>query len=126
MDKHHCFEENNLNVKCKELAKIFKLLSNPTRLGILCIVCDEEVSVSDISSVLGKSQSNISQHLSVLRNTNMVDFKREDNKLLYYLKNSEISKLIKDIKDIKNLSELKDLKISSKINFDNQNTNIED
>ncbi len=118
MDKHYCAEENNLNIKCKELAKIFKLLSNPTRLGILCIVCDEEVSVSDISSVLGKSQSNISQHLSVLRNTNMVDFKREDNKLRYYLKNSKISKLIKDIKEIKSLNDLKELKIS-KDNFDN-------
>jgi ArsR family transcriptional regulator len=113
VDKHYCFEENNLNVKCKELSKIFKLLSNPTRLGILCIICDEEVSVSDICSVLGKSQSNISQHLSVLRNTNMVDFKREDNKLRYYLKNTNISKLIKDIKDIKNASGLKELKLSN-------------
>ncbi len=112
MNQNYCDNENNLNNKCKELANIFKLLSNPTRLGILCIVCDEEVSVTDISSVLGKSQSNISQHLSVLRNTNMVDFKREDNKLRYYLKNTKISQLIKDIKDVQKTSDLKELKIS--------------
>ncbi len=112
MNQNYCDNENNLNNKCKELANIFKLLSNPTRLGILCIVCDQEVSVNDISSVLGKSQSNISQHLSVLRNTNMVDFKREDNKLLYFLKNTKISQLIKDIKDVQKASDLKELKIS--------------
>jgi ArsR family transcriptional regulator len=112
VNQNYCDNENNLNNKCKELANIFKLLSNPTRLGILCIVCDQEVSVNDISSVLGKSQSNISQHLSVLRNTNMVDFKREDNKLLYFLKNTKISQLIKDIKDVQKASDLKELKIS--------------
>ncbi len=108
-------DDKNLNRKCKDLANVFKLLSNPTRLGILCIVCNEEVSVNDISSALGKSQSNISQHLAVLRNTNMVDYKRDDNKLLYYLKNNKIRQLIKDIKEIKDAKDYKDLRISGDI-----------
>jgi ArsR family transcriptional regulator len=87
-------------------------LSNPIRLGILCIVCDEEVSVNDISSALGKTQSNISQHLAVLRNTQMVDYKRVDNKLLYYLKNSKIRQLVKDIKEIKDAGDYTDLRFS--------------
>ena len=115
MGKEFCVDDKNLNKKCKELAYIFKLLSNPTRLGILCIVCDEEVSVNDISSALGKSQSNISQHLAVLRNTAMVDYKRDDNKLLYYLKNSKIRQLIKDIKEIKDTKDFADIRISDDI-----------
>lgn len=115
MEKDFCVDERYLNIKCKELAYIFKLLSNSTRLGILCIVCDEEVSVNDISSALGKSQSNISQHLSVLRNTSMVDYKRNNNKLLYYLKNPKIKQLIKDIKDIKGTKDFEDIRISDNI-----------
>ncbi len=112
MGKEFCADDKNLNRKCKDLASIFKLLSNPIRLGILCIVCDEEVSVNDISSALGKTQSNISQHLAVLRNTQMVDYKRVDNKLLYYLKNSKIRQLVKDIKDIKDAGDYTDLRFS--------------
>ena len=112
MGKEFCTDDKNLNRKCKDLASIFKLLSNPIRLGILCIVCDEEVSVNDISSALGKTQSNISQHLAVLRNTQMVDYKRVDNKLLYYLKNSKIRQLVKDIKDIKDAGDYTDLRFS--------------
>lgn len=112
MGKEFCVDDENLNRKCKDLANIFKLLSNPIRLGILCIVCDEEVSVNDISSALGKTQSNISQHLAVLRNTQMVDYKRVDNKLLYYLKNSKIRQLVKDIKEIKDAGDYTDLRFS--------------
>lgn len=115
MKREFCADDRDLNRKCRDLAYIFKLLSNPTRLGILCIVCDEEVSVNDISSALGKSQSNISQHLAVLRNTSMVDYKRNDNKLLYYLKNSKIRQLIKDIKEIKDAKDFKDIRISDDI-----------
>ncbi len=115
MEEGLCVSDKYLNRKCKELAYIFKLLSNSTRLGILCIVCDEEVSVNDISSALGKSQSNISQHLAVLRNTSMVDYKRDDNRLLYYLKNPKIRQLIKDIKEIKDTKDFKDIRISDDI-----------
>lgn len=106
-----CVGNDSLNRKCKELAYIFKLLSNPIRLGILCIVEGEEVSVNDISSALGKTQSNISQHLAVLRNTRMVDCKRVGNKLLYYLANSKMRHLIKDIKEIKDAEEFSGLKL---------------
>ncbi len=112
MEKEFCADDKSLNKKCKDLANVFKLLSNPIRLGILCIVCDEEVSVNDISSALGKTQSNISQHLAVLRNTQMVDYKRVDNKLLYYLKNSKIRQIVKDIKEIKDEGNYADLRFS--------------
>ncbi|MFW0883483.1 ArsR/SmtB family transcription factor [Candidatus Acidulodesulfobacterium sp. H_13] len=111
MGKKLCIGDDSLNRKCKELAYIFKLLSNPIRLGILCIVEGEEVSVNDISSALDKTQSNISQHLAVLRNTRMVDCKRVGNKLLYYLANSKMRHLIKDIKEIKDAEEFSDLKL---------------
>ena len=124
MGKEFCADDQNLNRKCKELAKVFKLLSNPIRLGILCIVCDEEVSVNDISSALGKTQSNISQHLAVLRNTQMVDYKRVDNKLLYYLKNSKIRQLIKDIKEIKDEEDYTDLRFSGDAVSKSDNNNL--
>ncbi len=42
----------------------------------------------------------------------MVDYKRVDNKLLYYLKNSKIRQLVKDIKEIKDAGDYTDLRFS--------------
>jgi predicted transcriptional regulator len=42
-------------------------MSHPLRLKILCVLGDKEVSVQDIVENVGTSQSNISQHLAILR-----------------------------------------------------------
>ena len=42
-------------------------MSHPLRLKILCILGDSEFSVQDIVDTVGTSQSNISQHLGILK-----------------------------------------------------------
>ena len=48
-------------------SRSLKAMSHPLRLKILCTLGDEEVSVQDIVEHVGTSQSNISQHLAILR-----------------------------------------------------------
>jgi DNA-binding transcriptional ArsR family regulator len=48
-------------------SRSLKAMSHPLRLKILCTLSDQEVSVQDIVEQVGTSQSNISQHLAILR-----------------------------------------------------------
>jgi len=52
-------------------SRSLKAMSHPLRLKILCTLGDEELSVQDIVESVGTSQSNISQHLAILRDKGM-------------------------------------------------------
>ena len=51
----------------EQASRAMKAMSHPLRLKILCVLGDREVSVQDIVDSVGTSQSNISQHLAILR-----------------------------------------------------------
>ncbi|MEW6236493.1 MAG: metalloregulator ArsR/SmtB family transcription factor [Candidatus Omnitrophota bacterium] len=57
--------------------KIFKALSDETRLRILCLLENQELSVNDIVEILDSSQSRISRHLTVLKEASFLDCRRE-------------------------------------------------
>ncbi len=87
---------NNVKSVCKENAKLFKILSNPTRLEILChLLVYKEVCVKNLSEFLGRRQPNVSQNLALLRNTGMVDFVRKDNRICYSLKDKRLMGILK-------------------------------
>ncbi|MFV1951488.1 MAG: ArsR/SmtB family transcription factor [Nitrospinota bacterium] len=87
---------NNLKSTCKENARLFKILSNPTRLEILChLLIYKEVCVKNLSEFLGRRQPNVSQNLALLRNTGMVDFVRKDNRICYSLKDKKLIGILK-------------------------------
>ncbi len=80
----------------KQLAKIFKSLSEPLRLEILRILIrDGETSVSAICEELGgESQPAISHHLTQLKNAELVDFKREGKFNFYFVSSEALSNLL--------------------------------
>lgn len=79
----------------QEVAKILKIMSNETRLLMLCKLCEEqEVSASDLSNLTGISQPASSQHLAILKQAGMIDFRREHNILYYFLADQKIRKTI--------------------------------
>ena len=51
----------------QQAAQAVKAIAHPLRLKILCVLGDQEVSVQGIVDSVGTSQSNISQHLAILR-----------------------------------------------------------
>jgi ArsR family transcriptional regulator len=67
----------------KKLAETFKVLGNPTRTQILYALAQDELCVCDIAALLGKTQSAISHQLRVLRNLDLVKY-RKDGKIAYY------------------------------------------
>ena len=48
-------------------SRVLKAIAHPLRLKILCVLGSEELSVQEIVDCVGTSQSNISQHLAILR-----------------------------------------------------------
>ena len=80
-------------------AKIFELhaalcqtLANPVRLRILAVLRDGEKSVNELARELGVPQANISQHLSVLRDRNVLSTRREGVSIYYRIAYPKIVK----------------------------------
>ena len=75
------------------LAQIFSALSDPTRLRIISALSDHELCVCDLSVVLGMSQSAVSHQLRLLRNLNLVKYRKEGRIVYYALDDEHIREL---------------------------------
>ena len=76
----------NLIVKQEHIetaARALKAISHPLRLKILCIIGSEEVCVQEIVEAVGTSQSNISQHLAILRDKGVLMTRKDANRVYY-------------------------------------------
>ena len=74
---------------------LLKAIAHPLRLKILCILAsDTEASVQDIVELVGTSQSNISQHLSILRDKDILTTHKNANKVYYRFGDQKILNLI--------------------------------
>jgi len=71
--------------KTDEWAETLKALAHPTRLQIVAELLKGTKCVTDIQDILPASQSNISQHLTVLRHASLVDFAQDGSQRCYYV-----------------------------------------
>lgn len=77
-----------------------KAISHPLRIKILCLLLNNALSVQDIVKQVGTTQSNISQHLAVLRNEGILAFRKNANHVIYYIKDQRTLRLIDMINEI--------------------------
>lgn len=83
-----------------QAARSLKAMAHPLRLKILCILGSaEEVSVQDIVDQVGTSQSNISQHLSILREKGILNSRKDANKVYYRINDPRIVRLIETLRE---------------------------
>ena len=68
-----------------EWAELLKAIAHPTRLRIVAELLKGTKCVNDIQELLPASQANISQHLTVLRNAEIVKFTQDGSQRCYYL-----------------------------------------
>ncbi len=74
------------------VSKIFKALSDETRLKILKILENGEVCVCEIVSVLNMDQPRVSFHLSILKDAGLIKSRREGNRVFYSIDDSDLFK----------------------------------
>lgn len=85
-------------------AQILKALAHPIRLYIVEVLLEGERCVNDIRDLFDVSQPNISQHLSILKFSGIVEYRQVGNLRCYFLKNPErIKKIIQDVKGLANI-----------------------
>ncbi len=75
------------------LANRFKLLSEPTRLRILEVICDEELKVSEICERTGLQQANASKQLQLLKTAGVVACRRVGTSRYYRVIDQELLQL---------------------------------
>jgi ArsR family transcriptional regulator len=81
-------------------SRSLKAMSHPLRLKILCTLGDQEVSVQDIVEFVGTSQSNISQHLAILRDKGILASRKDANRVFYRVSDARTLKLIGMMRDV--------------------------
>ncbi|AHF06259.1 ArsR/SmtB family transcription factor [Desulfitobacterium metallireducens] len=89
----------------------FKALAHPTRVAILERIADQEVCVCEIIEDLGLEQSNVSQHLAILRKQNIITSTKAGLQVHYQIKYPEVLEILKTVESImtKQLNETQEL-----------------
>jgi ArsR family transcriptional regulator len=64
-------------------ARVLKAIAHPLRLKILCVLGGSEICVQEIVEAVGTSQSNISQHLAILRDKGVLRTRKDANRVYY-------------------------------------------
>jgi len=82
----------------EELESFLKVLADSTRLEIIEILKSGESDSENLQKTLNKSQSTISQHLKSLTNAGIINFNREGAKKRYFIRDTDIQKILLDIK----------------------------
>jgi len=81
-------------------SRSLKAMSHPLRLKILCTLGDQEVSVQDIVERVGTSQSNISQHLAILRDKGILSSRKDANRVFYKVVDGRTLQLISMMRNV--------------------------
>ncbi|MBS4913452.1 MAG: winged helix-turn-helix transcriptional regulator [Veillonella sp.] len=81
-------------VDIQQLAELFKVLGDPTRLRIVRLLLNSEMCVSDIAETMGMGQSAISHQLRVLRQARLVTFRKEGKTAWYSLNDEHVAVLL--------------------------------
>ena len=84
-----------LEPKIQEDAKLMEMLSQPSRLRILCILLDGEQSVLRLAENAQLSQPAMSHHLKKLRDAKLVTTRRDGQTIFYALSGNEVSEVLK-------------------------------
>lgn len=89
-------KQENIEIAARSL----KAIAHPLRLKILCVISDGEVCVQDIVEAVGTSQSNISQHLGILRDKDVLQTRKDANRVYYRVTDPRTLQLLVMMREI--------------------------
>ena len=77
-----------------DLADLFKVFADTTRIKILYALMGRELSVGDLAEVIGATQSAVSHHLRTLKQAHLVKFQRDGKNVIYSLSDDHVYTMI--------------------------------
>ncbi len=77
-----------------ELADLFKVFGDTTRIRILYVLFESEMCVCDIADSLGMTQSAISHQLRVLKQSKLIGNRRDGKSIIYFLADDHVRTVI--------------------------------
>lgn len=77
-----------------DLAELFKVFGDSTRIRILFALFEEDICVCDLASALGMTQSAVSHQLKILRQARLVSARREGKQVIYFLTDEHVRTII--------------------------------
>jgi len=81
-------------------AEISKILANPIRLAILHSLRNGEKSVNELTDILGISQSNLSQHLGLMRQGAILKTRKQGTNIFYSVTNPKINQACDIVREV--------------------------
>ena len=78
----------------EELANLYKIFGDASRVKILCALTQSEMCVSEISEFLSITQSAVSHQLRILKSSNLVKTRREGKNIIYSLTDNHVRTII--------------------------------
>lgn len=100
MNPHPIIDLIGKQEQIETAARALKAMSHPLRLKILCVVGEGEVCVQDIVDAVGTSQSNISQHLAILRDKGVLLTRKDANRVYYRVGDPRTLQLIVMLREV--------------------------
>lgn len=76
------------------LANLYKIFGDKTRIKILCVLLNTELCVCDISEFIGMSVSAVSHQLRILKQAKLVKYRREGKSIIYSLSDDHVKKIL--------------------------------
>ena len=101
MDEH--------NQAIDAVASYFRVLSEPTRIRIMRVICEEEKTVSQIVEELGGTQTNVSRHLGIMHRSGVLGRRKEGNQVYYRTADAAMVDLCRNV--CKRISEREEEKV---------------
>ncbi len=84
----------------QQISSALHAISHPTRLKILCYLGEEERIVNEILEHVGSTQSNISQHIDILRKARIIESRRVHNRVYCSVNRDELLPIIAKIREV--------------------------
>ena len=86
--------DDAIHGRAEEVAEILKLLGNPQRLLIACLLCEGEYAVGEIEERLGIRQPTLSAQIAALREARVIQGRREAKSVIYHLADERMRHLL--------------------------------
>lgn len=92
MIDNNCCSTEGARKQLSELSKILKVIAEPNRLKILCLLSSGMKCVCEIQEAFSLKQNLVSHHLKILKGYGLIDFEKKGQWKHYFLEKKEVQK----------------------------------